>query len=59
MRESTIAHVKCGISPSLSYVTSKILHNSGLISCFHLEFFIEAVVVDLYQKGAFHSHLSL
>jgi len=33
MRESTIARVKYGISPSLSYVTSKRLHSRRLISC--------------------------
>jgi len=55
MRESAIAHVKYGISPSLSYVTSKIRHNRRLISCFHPEFFTEVVVVDLYQKETFHT----
>jgi hypothetical protein len=32
MRKSTTAHVKCGISPSLSNVTSKILHSRTYVT---------------------------
>lgn len=56
MRESTIAHVKCGISPSLSYVTSKILHSRKLISCFHPEVFTDADVVG--HSTAIYNHNS-